>query len=142
MEVENGSIFKLQGCQLQQSRNFLELVDPQLGSEVNKEEAERVVKVGLLCTNASQLHRPTMSEVVSMLEAQIPIPDLIPEPSTYTEDLRFKAMREFHQDKKNQFLCEGRTLTSSTGHSELELCSTSTSGPDSCGINPDSKFSS
>ena len=138
MEVENGGMFKLQACQLQQSRNFLELVDPKLGSEFNKEEAEKVVKVALLCTNASQSLRPTMSEVVSMLEDRMPLPDLIPEPSIYTEDLRFKVMRDFHQDKRNQILSEGRTLYS-TGRSELELCSTSTYDHEFFEINPDSK---
>ena len=57
-----------------------------------------MIKEALLCTNASQSLRPTMSEVVSMLEARMPIPDMIPGPSTYTEDLRFKAMRDFRQD--------------------------------------------
>ncbi|XP_059596042.1 probable LRR receptor-like serine/threonine-protein kinase At1g07650 isoform X2 [Vitis vinifera] len=85
-------------CLLQQGRKFLELVDEKLGSNVNEEEAERVIKVALLCTNASQSLRPTMSEVLSMLEARMPIPDMIPGPSTYTEDLRFKAMRDFRQD--------------------------------------------
>ena len=98
MEVKIGDMFKLQACLLQQGRKFLELVDEKLGSKVNEEEAERMIKVALLCTNASQSLRPTMSEVVSMLEARMPIPDMIPGPSTYTEDLRFKAMRDFRQD--------------------------------------------
>uniref|UniRef100_F6HMD0 non-specific serine/threonine protein kinase n=1 Tax=Vitis vinifera TaxID=29760 RepID=F6HMD0_VITVI len=126
-------------CLLQQSRKFLELVDEKLGSKVNEEEAERMIKVALLCTNASQSLRPTMSEVVSMLEARMPIPDMIPGPSTYTEDLRFKAMRDFRQDKRNQSLSEGRQSLNLTGHTELELCSTSTSGPEFYEINPHSE---
>jgi hypothetical protein len=31
----------------------MELVDPQLGSELNKEEAIRMIKVALLCINPS-----------------------------------------------------------------------------------------
>jgi hypothetical protein len=46
----------------------MELVDPKLGSEFNKEEAIRMIKVALLCTNPSPALRPTMSAVVSMLE--------------------------------------------------------------------------
>ena len=51
---------------MQQSGSFIELVDETLGSEVNIEEAETMVKVALLCTNASPTIRPTMSEVVSV----------------------------------------------------------------------------
>ncbi|KAJ6893746.1 LRR receptor-like serine/threonine-protein kinase RFK1 isoform X1 [Populus alba x Populus x berolinensis] len=80
-------------CHLQQSGSFIELVDETLGSEVNIEEAETMVKVALLCTNASPTIRPTMSEVVSMLEGRLAVPDTLPEQSSYTEDLRFKAMR-------------------------------------------------
>lgn len=85
---------------MQQSKNFEELVDQRLGSKVNKEEAERMVKVALMCTNASPSLRPIMSEVVSMLEGQLTIPDAIPEANSYTDDLRFKAMRDFHLDKQ------------------------------------------
>jgi len=46
---------------LQQSGSFIET----LGSEVHIEEAETMVKVALLCTNASPTLRPTMSEVVT-----------------------------------------------------------------------------
>jgi hypothetical protein len=48
----------------------MEIVDPKLQSEFNKEEAERIIKLALLCTNASPSLRPAMSEVVSMLEGQ------------------------------------------------------------------------
>jgi len=44
----------------------MEIVDPKLQSEFNKEEAERMIKAALLCTNASPSLRPAMSEVVSM----------------------------------------------------------------------------
>lgn len=124
-------MFELQACQLQQNQNFLQLVDRKLGSEFNEEEAERMVKVALLCTNASQSLRPTMSEVVSMLEARMAVPDLMPGLGTYTEDLRFRAIRDLSQEMKNQSL-------NSTGPSEPELCSTSTSGPSYYEINPDS----
>uniref|UniRef100_A0A2P2MSW5 LRR-RLK n=1 Tax=Rhizophora mucronata TaxID=61149 RepID=A0A2P2MSW5_RHIMU len=60
-----------------------------------------MVKVGLLCTNASPTLRPTMSEVVSMLEGRMDIPDMVPEPSTYSDDLRFKAMRDLRQQGPN-----------------------------------------
>ncbi|XP_061984504.1 probable LRR receptor-like serine/threonine-protein kinase RFK1 isoform X1 [Populus nigra] len=88
-------------CHLQQSGSFIELVDETLGSEVNIEEAETMVKVALLCTNASPTLRPTMSEVVSMLEGRMAVPDTRPELSSYNEDLRFKAMRDLRQHEQS-----------------------------------------
>ena len=54
----------------------MELVDPELGSEFNKEEALRMIKVALLCLNPSPALRPTMSAVVGMLEGQIVVDEL------------------------------------------------------------------
>ena len=55
----------------------MEIVDPKLGSEFNQDEAERMIKVALLCTNASPTLRPAMSAVVSMLEGQTVVQDVI-----------------------------------------------------------------
>ncbi|PSS04864.1 LRR receptor-like serine/threonine-protein kinase [Actinidia chinensis var. chinensis] len=106
-------------CHLQQGGNFAELVDPKLGGEVNQEEAERMIKVALLCTNASPSLRPTMLEVVSMLEGQTSIPGVVPEASSYTDDLRFKAMRDFHQVKQNPGSSGTQTQNSTTFRTEI-----------------------
>ena len=46
-----------------------------------------------------------MSEVLSMLEGRMTVPDMIPEPSTYNDDLRFKAMRDLRRTKgKSEFI--------------------------------------
>lgn len=84
----------------------MELVDPRLGSEFNKVEAERMIKIALLCTNASPSLRPTMSEVVSMLEGSSNIPDVIPEAGGLSEDLRFKTLRD-HPREMNSSGLEG-----------------------------------
>ncbi|KAK3206729.1 hypothetical protein Dsin_020775 [Dipteronia sinensis] len=81
-------------CHLQQNGKLMELVDPKLKSEFKEEEAERMIKVSLLCTNASPSLRPTMSEVVGMLVGTTNIPDAIPEAGSYSQDLRFKAIRD------------------------------------------------
>ncbi|XP_061364894.1 probable LRR receptor-like serine/threonine-protein kinase RFK1 [Gastrolobium bilobum] len=101
-------------CHLQRTENLMKLVDERLGSEVNPTEAENLMKVALLCTNAAPSLRPTMSEVVNMLEGRISIPDVIPEPSVFSEDLRFKAMRDIHQHKESHSLSTSRT-DNSTG---------------------------
>ncbi|KAG8385384.1 hypothetical protein BUALT_Bualt03G0037400 [Buddleja alternifolia] len=75
-------------CHLQESKKIDELIDERLGYEINKEEIERMVKVALLCTNATPSVRPTMTEVVQMLEGKMDVPAAIPEGSTYTNDVR------------------------------------------------------
>lgn len=83
-------------CHLQAKGDIQELIDERLDCELYKEEVERVVKVGLLCTDATASRRPTMSEVVQMMEGSVEIPDLVAEGSTYTSDVRLKAIRDFH----------------------------------------------
>ncbi|KAL7607074.1 hypothetical protein Lser_V15G15877 [Lactuca serriola] len=58
---------------LKQKGSLIDLVDPRLGSGFNKKEAVRMIKIALLCTNKSPALRPTMSEVVNMLEGRIKI---------------------------------------------------------------------
>ncbi|XP_008443626.2 probable LRR receptor-like serine/threonine-protein kinase RFK1 isoform X1 [Cucumis melo] len=125
-------------CHLQQSGNLMELVDEKLRSEIDTKEAENVVKIALLCTNASPSIRPAMSEVVNMLEGRMKIPDLIPEPSSYNEDLRFKAMRDMRrQQQHSQSLSESQTQNST-----MQTCeSSSTSGNEFYNINPKSRSS-
>ncbi|CAL8147439.1 unnamed protein product [Prunus armeniaca] len=112
-------------CHLQQTGNLKELVDERLGYEVNGQEAEVMVKVGLLCTNASPSLRPTMSEVVSMLEGRTPVPDVaIPEASTH---LMFKAMRDVHDQSQKQSLGGSQSQNATT---KITFCSSSTPGHD------------
>lgn len=101
-------------CHLQQTGKIMELVDQNLGSEFNKVEAERMIKVALLCTNASPSLRPTMSEVVNMLEGTINIPNVIPEASDYSQDLRFIAIREHHKLIKSESLGGSQILHSTS----------------------------
>ncbi|KAL6201309.1 hypothetical protein ACLB2K_025023 [Fragaria x ananassa] len=58
---------------LHQKGNLLELVDPRLGSDFNKKEALRTIKVALLCANPTAALRPIMSAVVRMLEGRTPV---------------------------------------------------------------------
>ncbi|XP_057545173.1 probable LRR receptor-like serine/threonine-protein kinase RFK1 isoform X3 [Amaranthus tricolor] len=83
-------------CHLRQSCNYVELVDQRLGCNYDIEEAEKMVNVALLCTNAAASERPIMSEVVSMLEGRMEIPDRVPDFQDYTNDLRFKSVRGIH----------------------------------------------
>ena len=91
----------MQACRLETSKQYEELFDEKLESKINKQEAETVVKVALLCTNGSPSMRPTMSEVINMLDGKTCVPEIVPEANGYTEDLRFKAMRDFRGQRKS-----------------------------------------
>ena len=72
------------------------------------------MKVALLCTNPSPTLRPTMSAVVSMLEGQTAVHELIMDIiSIYGNDLRFKALREYF----DQIMGQGSDDTQSLIHS-------------------------
>ncbi|XP_022892353.1 probable LRR receptor-like serine/threonine-protein kinase At1g07650 isoform X1 [Olea europaea var. sylvestris] len=83
---------------LQNKGRLMELVDPRLGSNFDKEEAERMIKVALLCTNPSPALRPTMSTVCGMLEGYINIQEFKMDPSIYEDELKLQALREKFQD--------------------------------------------
>ncbi|XP_016648166.1 PREDICTED: probable LRR receptor-like serine/threonine-protein kinase At1g07650 [Prunus mume] len=95
---------------LQQKGNLMELVDPKLGSEFNKEEAMRMIKVALLCTNPSPALRPTMSAVVSMLEGRAIVHELNINPSIYCDEMRFKSLRDESNLSVQQSWCETQSL--------------------------------
>ncbi|GMY37752.1 isoform 2 of probable lrr receptor-like serine/threonine-protein kinase [Fagus crenata] len=94
LDEEENTHFSTQALVLQQRGNLMELVDPKLGSEFNKEEAIRMIKVALLCTNPSPALRPTMSAVVSMLEGRTVVHENGMDPSIYGDELRFKALKD------------------------------------------------
>uniref|UniRef100_A0A2N9IAW5 non-specific serine/threonine protein kinase n=1 Tax=Fagus sylvatica TaxID=28930 RepID=A0A2N9IAW5_FAGSY len=68
----------------------MELVDPELGSEFSEEEALRMIKVALLCANASPALRPTMTAAVSMLEGLKVVHELTMDSSIYGNEWRLR----------------------------------------------------
>ncbi|XP_057766377.1 probable leucine-rich repeat receptor-like serine/threonine-protein kinase At3g14840 [Salvia miltiorrhiza] len=59
--------------------NVLELVDPRLELDVNKEEIGRAINVALICTHVVAAERPSMSAVVSILEGKDGISQFVSE---------------------------------------------------------------
>ncbi|KAF8379003.1 hypothetical protein HHK36_028430 [Tetracentron sinense] len=55
---------------LQQKGNLIALVDPNLGYDYLMKEALTILELAMLCTNPSPTLRPTMSEVVRILEGK------------------------------------------------------------------------
>lgn len=83
----------IQAYVLQERGNLLELVDPNLGSEYSSEEAIVMLNVALLCTNASPTLRPTMSQVVSMLEGRTAVQDLLSDAGFLAINSKYMAIR-------------------------------------------------
>ncbi|KAL4586146.1 hypothetical protein LXL04_010778 [Taraxacum kok-saghyz] len=83
---------------LKEKGSLIDLVDPRLGSEFNKKEAVGMLKIALLCTNQSPALRPTMSEVVNMLEGRTKIKELNVNVSMSKEELRFQD----HDSKRTE----------------------------------------
>ncbi|XP_051149897.1 probable LRR receptor-like serine/threonine-protein kinase At1g07650 isoform X2 [Andrographis paniculata] len=83
---------------LQKQRRLMELVDPRLGSEFDRNEAEKIIRIALLCTSPSPALRPTMSEVVGMLQGQISIQEFNMDPDVYDSELKLQALREKYED--------------------------------------------
>lgn len=84
---------------MQENNDIDELIDERLGAEVDREEVERIVKVAVLCTNATPSVRPTMSEAVKMIEGELAIPDAVAEGDT---ESRIRAMKDFRQERQNK----------------------------------------
>ncbi|CAL5346235.1 unnamed protein product [Camellia sinensis] len=98
---------------LQQKGCLMELVDPKLGSNFDNEEAIRMIKVGLLCTNPSPALRPAMSAVVRMLEGHDCIQGSIMDPSNYGDEFRFEALRDKYDAMQLQSSSNDQTLVDS-----------------------------
>ncbi|KAJ0083116.1 hypothetical protein Patl1_10396 [Pistacia atlantica] len=127
----------LQAFDLQEKENLLEIVDPKLEHEFDKEEAERMIKVALLCSNASPELRPTMSEVVSMLEAQTIVQEVISDPSIYGDDLRLKSLKgHFQQMMQEQNSSGGQS--SNCFSDKIGLGSSTTTAHDLYSVNSES----
>ncbi|KAK4857616.1 hypothetical protein QYF36_003500 [Acer negundo] len=82
---------------LQQNGNLMEIMDPILEDKFDKEEAEKMIRVALLCSNADPALRPTMSEVVSMLESRTIVQEVASDPSIYGADLQIKQLEGYYQ---------------------------------------------
>ncbi|KAF9618123.1 hypothetical protein IFM89_000239 [Coptis chinensis] len=87
---------------LQEQGNLLELVDPSLGANFSKNEAMKMLNVGLLCSNPSPTLRPAMSAVVSMLEGHSPVQAPLVVRGSMTDHLRLKAFEKLPQDSQTQ----------------------------------------
>ncbi|EOA37363.1 hypothetical protein CARUB_v10011126mg [Capsella rubella] len=84
-----------------ESGHLMQVVDERLRPEVDKKEAETIIKVALVCSSASPTDRPIMSEVVAMLEGLYPVPESTPGISKNSGDIRFKAFKDLKKGMEN-----------------------------------------
>ncbi|KAF6992808.1 hypothetical protein CFC21_009767 [Triticum aestivum] len=75
---QNIEYFPVQAISKLHDGDLKSLVDPRLHGGINLEEAERVCKVACWCIQDNELDRPTMGEVVRVLEGlqEIDVPPI------------------------------------------------------------------
>ncbi|KAK0577880.1 hypothetical protein LWI29_001696 [Acer saccharum] len=122
---------------LQQKGNLMEIVDPMLEDKFDKEEAEKMIRVALLCSNADHALRPTMSEVVSMLESQTIVQEVASDPGIYGADLQIKQLKGFYQQMHDQ----SSSGSSAPNFSSERLRTSTTSAHDLYTVNSESIYS-
>lgn len=93
----------------------MELVDPDLGTDYSAEEAMVMLNVALLCTNASPTLRPMMSQVVSMLEGETAVQDLLSDPGFPAVNAKYRAIRNhfWQSPSRTQTMSINRPCTDS-----------------------------
>ncbi|KAK7845818.1 g-type lectin s-receptor-like serine/threonine-protein kinase [Quercus suber] len=65
--------FPLVALEMHERRRYLELADPRLEGGVASEEVEKLVRIALCCVHQDPALRPTMANVVGMLEGELPL---------------------------------------------------------------------
>lgn len=65
--------FPLRALEMHEQKKYLELVDPRVVGSVKSEEVEKLVRVALCCLHEDPTLRPTMANVVGMLEGVLPL---------------------------------------------------------------------
>ncbi|GMH29851.1 hypothetical protein Nepgr_031694 [Nepenthes gracilis] len=99
---------------LRQKGDLMELVDPRLGSDYDKEVALRIIKVALFCTNPSPALRPTMSSVVRMLEGDLLVDDSFMDVSVYSNEYVIEASRRQHNQLDHEDASQTHSLLPSS----------------------------
>ncbi|KAJ9560771.1 hypothetical protein OSB04_005931 [Centaurea solstitialis] len=99
---QNHFILLDRAISLKNGGDLMELVDPRLGSDYDIQETKVVINLALLCTTDSPTDRPTMSEVVSMLEGRA-VTRVFVEPSISTTELDSKeTMKQLESMTESQ----------------------------------------
>ena len=106
----------------------MEVIDPILEGDFKSEEAVRVIKGALLCTNSTLSLRPTMSEAVQMLEGDLKITSVMPDHGLYGHNLSISKLMDIDTTTHG-------SSSTTTGTTDLEMKS-SVSSYDLYPLNP------
>jgi len=71
----------MQAWNLYEQRRVMDLIDPKVSEGCNHEEALRLMKVALLCSQGEASSRPHMVRVVSLLSGDADVPDVPQRPA-------------------------------------------------------------
>ncbi|GFP90617.1 g-type lectin s-receptor-like serine/threonine-protein kinase at5g35370 [Phtheirospermum japonicum] len=129
--------FPLLALEMHEAGRYLELVDPRLAGRVRSEEVERLVRVALCCVQEEPNLRPSMSNVVGMLEGGMPVGEPRMESLNF---LRFYGRRFTETSRgggggegngRNEFVLYREPMTNSTSlyNSLSYMSSQQVSGP-------------
>ncbi|KAF8080065.1 hypothetical protein N665_0978s0007 [Sinapis alba] len=115
---------------LEKRGDIMEVLDPILEGDFKSEEAVRMIKVALICTNSNPSLRPTMSKAVQMLEGQIEITNVMPDHGLYGHNLSFSKLMDIDTTTHG-------SSSTTTGMTDLEVKS-SVSSNDLYPLTPES----
>lgn len=100
----------------------MEIVDPILECEFNRNEAVRMIEVALVCTNSSPSIRPSMSEVVQMLEGEIEVTQVMSDPCLYGHNWSISKLRGIDTHGSSSTLGVNDQTTTTTTQSSVSEC--------------------
>ncbi|KAI5411509.1 hypothetical protein KIW84_056550, partial [Lathyrus oleraceus] len=95
---------------LKEEGNIMDLVDERLGEDFKKEEVMVMINVALLCTHVSPMHRPTMSSVVSMLEGNSVVEEVVSDTSQVFEGKKLEMIQQYYQQNENNVTPEEESI--------------------------------
>lgn len=126
---------------LKEEGNLLDLVDSRLGSDYNEEEAMVMIKIAFLCTDGSPANRPSMSSVVSMLEGQMPVGELVMDSSSSfsTDKAKHEELKNYYQFSSKEHSKKGNPHSQSIS-TDGPWTASSTSTSDLYPVNVDSEY--
>ncbi|XP_028772697.1 probable LRR receptor-like serine/threonine-protein kinase At1g53440 [Neltuma alba] len=111
--------------QLKDGGNLMDMVDPKLGEDFNREEIMTMIDVALQCTENNPKLRPTMSKVLSILEGRPADLEVVSdvESEIMDDDLKLKsAMKEeADKDETNQAINSSSHECQTTSQPLLEF---------------------
>ncbi|KAF9665110.1 hypothetical protein SADUNF_Sadunf16G0088100 [Salix dunnii] len=79
----------------------LDVIDPNLNGEYNESEVMMVIKLGIMCSHAAPMARPSMRQVVRYLDEEVGIPQNLRDPNSAYDGV--KGMSEVFDDFPHSF---------------------------------------